>query len=84
MTTSLLKICHYQSPKLYQFLSASEGCEDQQKLMFEEENALCSSYRYVIGLVTFQRYRYTLYNTRSCPLTTRRYPRIFSMTMPLQ
>ena len=43
-----------------------------------------SSYRYIIGLVTFQRYRYALYNTRSYPLTTRRYPRLFGMTTPLQ
>ena len=28
-----------------------------------------SSYRYIIGLVTFQRYRYALYNTRFYPLT---------------
>ena len=44
----------------------------------------CSSYCYIISLVTFQRYRYTLYNTRSYPLTTRGYPRIFDMTTPLQ
>ena len=45
----------------------------------------CSSYRYIISLVTFQRYRYALYNTRSAyPLTTRQYPTIFDMTTPLQ
>ena len=44
----------------------------------------CSSYRYIIGLVTFQRYRYVLYNIRSYPLTTREYPRMFGMTTPLQ
>ena len=43
-----------------------------------------STYRYMIILVTFQRYRYALYNTRSYPLTTREYPRMFGMTMPLQ
>ena len=50
----------------------------------QRENITWSSYRYTIGLVTFQRYRYVLYNTRSYPLTTRQYPRIFGMTMPLQ
>ena len=33
-----------------------------------------SSYHYIIGLVTFQRYRYALYNTRSYPLMTQEYP----------
>ena len=44
----------------------------------------CSSYRYIIGLVTFQRYRYALYNIQSYPLMTREYPRMFGMTTPLQ
>ena len=44
----------------------------------------CSSYCYIIGLVTFQRYRYELYYTRSYPLTTQEYPRMFCMTTPLQ
>ena len=38
----------------------------------------------VIGLVTFQRYRYALYNTRYYPLTTQEYPRMLGMTTPLQ
>ena len=44
----------------------------------------CSSYCYIIGLVAFQRYRYALCNTRSYPLMTQEYPRMFGMTMPLQ
>ena len=44
----------------------------------------CSSYHYIIGLVTFQRYRNALYNTQSYLLTTQGYPRIFDMTTPLQ
>ena len=44
----------------------------------------CSSYRYIISLVTIQRYRYALYNTLSYPLTTQEYPRMFGMTLPLQ
>ena len=44
----------------------------------------CSSYHYIIGLVTFQRYRYELYNTQSYPLMTREYHRMFRMTTPLQ
>ena len=43
-----------------------------------------SRYRYIIGSVTFQRYGYTLYNTRSYPKTTQKYPRMFGMTTPLQ
>ena len=43
-----------------------------------------SSFRYIIGLFTYLRYRYALYNTRSYPLTTREYPRMFSMIIPLQ
>ena len=46
--------------------------------------ALLCSCRYIIDLVTFQRYRYVLYNTRSCPLTTRQYPRIFGWNTPFQ
>ena len=45
---------------------------------------LCNSYRYIIGLVSFQRYGYTLYNTQSYPLMAQEYPRMFGMTTPLQ
>ena len=44
----------------------------------------CSSYRYIIGLVTFQGYRYALYNTQSYPLMTQKYPNMFGTTTLLQ